>query len=156
MEPVSAASLRVAAASDVPALFDVRLSVTENAMTLEELAGVGVTPDSVRAALEADARAWLAEVDGEPAAFAMADNEEGCVFAMFVRPGFERRGLGRALMAEAERYLFRDHDVLWLNTGEDANIRAHGFYRRLGWRMAGPAGNGETRYEKTAGPEGKR
>ncbi len=153
MEAVSTASLRAAGPSDVPVLFDVCLSVTENAMTLEELAGVGVTLESVRAALEADARAWLAEVNGEPAAFAMADNGEGCVFAMFVRPGFEGRGLGRALMAEAERCLFRDHGTIWLNTGADADIRAHGFCRRLGWRMAGSAGDGELRYEKTAGCE---
>lgn len=152
---MSIVALRAAAASDVSALFDIRLSVTENAMTLEELAEVGVTPESVRAALETEARAWLAEVDGRPVAFVMADNEEGCVFAMFVRPGFEGQGLGRALMDEAERYLFQGHDVLWLNTGEDTGIRAHGFYRRLGWRMAGPAGNRETRYEKTASPEAK-
>jgi len=156
MEAVSTVALRAAVAADVPALFDIRLSVAENAMTLEELAGVGVTPDSVRTALEADACAWLAEVDGRPVAFVMADNDEGCVFAMFVRPGFEGCGLGRALMDEAERYLFRDHDVLWLNTGARADIRAHGFYRRLGWRKVGPAGNGETRYEKTASPEEDR
>lgn len=153
---MSAASLRIAGASDVPALFDIRLGVTENAMTRDELAQAGVTPQSVEAALEANARAWLAEIGGEAAAFAMADNDEGCVFAMFVKPGFEGRGFGRMLMGEAERYLSRDHATLWLNTGADARIRAHGFYRRLGWRMAGPAGKGELRYEKTVTMEKDR
>lgn len=156
MEAVSTVSLRAAGPSDVPVLFDVRLSVTENAMTREELAAAGVTPESVATALGADACAWLADVGEKAAAFAMADRQEGCVFAMFVRPGFEGRGLGRALMAEAERCLFRDHGTIWLNTGADADLRAHGFYRRLGWRMAGPAGNGEVRYEKTAGREEAR
>ncbi len=153
---MNAAKVRIAGASDVPALFAIRLSVAENAMTLNELADAGVTPQSVEDALKANARAWLAETGSEPAAFAMADNDDGCIFAMFVKPGFEGRGFGRALMAEAEHYLSRNHPLLWLHTGADMRLRAHGFYRRLGWRMVGPAGSDELRYEKAMNVEENR
>jgi GNAT superfamily N-acetyltransferase len=141
--------VRVATEEDVEALFAIRTGVRENHQSREELAAIGVTPESVAEMLRTTSRAWLAEVEGEPAAFAMADAERGTVFAMFVRPGREGRGLGRALMREAEGWLFeRGWSEIWLTTGSDPAIRANGFYRHLGWQGAGVEPNGEIRYVK--------
>lgn len=139
-------SIRVATPADVEALFDVRTSVRENHQGREELAALGVTPESVAEMLRTSSRAWLAEMDRRAAAFAMADAALGTVFALFVRPGYEGRGLGRALLAEAERWLFaRGWDEVWLLTGSDERLRARGFYRRLGWRDAGVQPDGQVK-----------
>jgi len=98
--------IRVADAADVPSIFDVRTSVLENHMSLEELARVGITPETVTAMRSGDSRAWVAEEDERMVAFSMADAGTSTVFAMFVRPGIEGKGLGRALMTETERWLF--------------------------------------------------
>jgi GNAT superfamily N-acetyltransferase len=139
-------SIRVATEADVEALFDIRTDVRENNMTREALAAIGVTPASVAEMLRTDSRAWLAEWDERPAAFAMADAGRGTVFALFVRRGYEDRGLGRALLAEAATWLFgRGWDAIWLTTGADAP-GANAFYQRVGWHFDGVAENGENRY----------
>lgn len=135
----------------MPALFDIRTSVRENHLSMEDLASRGVTPASVRAMIDHGEGAWIAEIDDVAAAFAMATRGDRNVFAMFVRPGYEGRGLGRALMAEAEAWLFaHGDDDIWLTTDRDPAIRAHGFYRRLGWRDDGVDAHGEVRYVKRA------
>ena len=139
-------SIRIAAEGDVETLFAIRTDVRENNMTREALAAIGVTPASVAEMLRTDSRAWLAEWDGRPAAFAMADAARGTVFALFVRRGCEGRGLGRALLAEAAAWLFsRGWGEIWLTTGTDAP-GANAFYRRVGWHFDGVAENGENRY----------
>lgn len=138
--------IRIATEADVETLFEIRTDVRENHMTREALAAVGVTPESVAEMLRTDSRAWLAEWDGMPAAFAMADASRGTVFALFVRRGYENRGLGRALLSEAAAWLFgRGWDEVWLTTGADAP-GANAFYRRVGWKADGVAENGENRY----------
>ncbi len=145
--------VRIAAPTpdDVETLFALRTSVRENHQDREELATLGVTPASVAAALAGDARAWIAESDaGEPLGFAMADGAEGTLFALFVRPDAERRGVGRALLAAAEAWLFaRGWPEIWLLTGEDPALRAHGVYRAAGWRAVGVE-QGQVRYVKRA------
>lgn len=142
-------TVRIATEADVLALFDIRTSVRENHMTLEELAAVGVTHESIPEMLRTTSRAWVAEVDGADAAFAMADAELGTVFAMFVRPGYEGHGLGRRLMDEAEGWLFEQGwDEIWLLTGSDPKIRANGFYRHLGWTDVGVQPDGQIKYVK--------
>lgn len=144
---MSTTSIREASAADVDDLFDIRTSVHENHQGLEELASIGVTHDSVRGLLGVDARAWVASVDGRAVAFSMANRPERTVFAMFVRPGYEGRGLGRALMNRAEAWLFANGaDEIWLKTGSDPALRAHGFYRHLGWKEDGPTVDGQVRY----------
>lgn len=140
--------IREAACEDIPALFDIRLSVVENAMTLRELEAAGVTPVSVDAALQSDSRAWLAEVDGEPVGFCMANLDDGCLFALFIRPGFEGRGLGRELIAKAESLLFKRHETIWLTTGSNPDLRAHAFYQQHDWEAGGFADDGQVRYVK--------
>jgi L-amino acid N-acyltransferase YncA len=144
---MNSATIRIASAHDIDALFDIRTSVQENYQGLEELAGIGFTHDSVREMLDADARAWIAEVGGEAVAFSMAKRAQRVVFAVFVRPGHEGRGLGRALMQRAEAWLFGSGaDEIQLTTGSDPSLRAHGFYRRIGWKEDGPGTDGQVRY----------
>lgn len=141
--------VRFATEEDIPALFDIRTSVRENHQSREELAEIGVTPQSIAEMLRTNSRAWLAEVEGTPAAFTMADAGEGTVFAMFVRPEYEGRGLGKALMRETESWLFaQGWDEIWLLTGSDPALRANGFYRHLGWRDAGVQEDGQIKYVK--------
>jgi GNAT superfamily N-acetyltransferase len=144
--------IRLAQPEDVETLFDIRTSVRENHQSREELAEIGVTPASVAEMLDTHSRAWIAEVDGVAAAFSMANAEERTVFAMFVRPGYEWRGLGRALMAEAEAWLFEQgDDEIWLTTGSDPAIRANGFYLHLGWQQTGATEDGQIRYIRSRG-----
>jgi phosphoribosylformimino-5-aminoimidazole carboxamide ribotide isomerase len=144
--------IRIAGQQDIELLFEIRTSVAQNHQSRDELAKLGVTPAAVGDALKAKSRAWIASVDETPAAFAMADSGEATVFAMFVRPEFENRGLGRLLMAEAERFLFQNHRRIWLTTGTGRQIRANGFYKWLGWSATEVMDDGQTRYEKTRSP----
>ena len=147
---IGRAQLRLATAADVPALFAIRTSVRENLLDREQLAARGVTPASVSATLtRAEACTWVIEAAGEVAAFCMADARAGTVFALFVDPAAEGRGYGRALLREAEAWLFdAGWDTVWLQTGADPRLRAHGFYRAAGWVLVGPADHGDVRYEK--------
>jgi GNAT superfamily N-acetyltransferase len=125
-------------------LFDIRTGVLENTQTS---AGLGVTPESVRRMLQTTSRAWLVEVNGTPVAFSMANAADRTIFAMFVRPGHEGCGFGRALMDRAEAWLFESGaDEIWLDTGSDPALRAHGFYQRLGWHRTEIRHDDQVRY----------
>ena len=142
----AAIHIRPAAEADVDAVFHIRTSVKENHLSLEQMAAMGITPDAIREAIAAEPCVWLAEAGGKAVGFAMVDVEEGCVFAAFVLPEWEGRGLGRRLMAEAEASLFRRHVTIWLET--DGRSRASGFYAHLGWKPIATSENGDVRFEK--------
>lgn len=137
----------------MPALFAIRTSVLENHLSVAQLAARDITAESLSAELVAGSlRCWLALVDSVPAGFSMAKLEEGGIFAMFVRPEREGLGLGRRLMAAAESCLFgHGCKEIWLTTDEDPTIRAHGFYRRLGWQTDWVPQEGEVTYWKRPG-----
>ena len=69
--------------------------------------------------------------DDEVVGFSMINGEAGSLFAAFVLPAHEGKGLGTALVRMAEDALFQRHQVIWLETGK--TTRAAGFYRHLGW-----------------------
>ena len=140
-------AIRLAEQADIPAIFAIRTSVRENHLSCEQLTEMGITPDAISQAMEAAPCIWVAEVEGVAAGFAMADAEDGCVFAAFVLPEFEGLGLGRSLMARAEDFLFQHHPSIWLETAE--NSRASGFYRNLGWQAVANLPEGDIRFEKS-------
>ncbi|KUG06848.1 GNAT family N-acetyltransferase [Solirubrum puertoriconensis] len=141
--------LRSATPADVPAMFDIRCSVRENHQSREELAALGVTPESVAAMLEGDGPGWVVEVDGKPVAFAMVIVLEKTVFACFVSPGYEGRGIGCLLMEAAEHCLAHNGiEEAWLTTGANPDLRANGFYQALDWTPAGTDPDGQLRYTK--------
>ena len=151
--PPSDCRIRPAGSADVPDLFRIRTSVAENAMTMAELAAEGITPASIAAMLESgQAAAWLAFRCGRAAGFAMARREQGDVFALFVLPEHEGRGIGGALLGQAERWL-ADQGVAepWLCTGAEPGLRAPGFYRAMGWQAAGRMPDGQLRFVRRPG-----
>jgi len=147
--------VRPATLADVPTLFAIRTAVRENHMSLEELATAGVTPGSVAELVQnPDAGTWLGMWNGVPAGFAMARADPGDVFALFVLPERQGRGVGTALLAEAEIWLAsRGLGSAWLLTGGKPGLRAAAFYEAQGWTAEEREADGQIRFTKRlAGP----
>lgn len=123
---------------DIPALFAVRIATRENALSLEELASLGITEESVRGMMETTHRGWLCEVDGETVGFAMGNGKTGEMWVVAVLPDFEDMGIGSKLMILVEDWLWSlGREEIWLTTDVDTALRAYGFYTRLGWTDSG-------------------
>lgn len=145
---MTTASLRLATPGDIEVLFDIRTSVAQNHLSREQMQELGITPEVLAEAIGNHPCAWIAEWQQEAVGFAMVDQEEGELFALFVRPGHEGKGLGRMLLQRAEESLFEQHDVIHLTTDGNETIRANGFYRRSGWVCAGAVDERDVRFEK--------
>jgi len=142
-------SIRVATPEDVPILNAIRTSVHENHLSLEEMITYGITPAVIADLLRTTGRGFIGSVDGVDAGISIADGAGRNIFAMFVLPDYEGRGLGRLLLAEAEAFL-RDSGPgdAWLEAGAAPGLRAHGFYAHLGWRQDGHMADGQLRFIK--------
>ena len=125
--------------SDLPAAFSVRLSTIENAITMQELEeDYGITPESLAAAMQSAVQGWLCEDDGKMVGFSLGDRATGEVQVLAVLPAYEGRGIGKGLLSRVQDWLFAmGHSEIWLLANPDPDIRAAGFYRKLGWRATG-------------------
>lgn len=141
-------NVRIAQRDDINTLFDIRTSVVENHQSREEIAELGITPESVVKMLETDCCAWVAEIGNQPIGFSIANATEKTIFGVFVLPSFEGQGVGRALMQDAESWLWsKGIEEIWLVTGNDPSLRAYGFYRHLNWNPVGVETDGNFRGE---------
>jgi ribosomal protein S18 acetylase RimI-like enzyme len=125
--------------SDVDACFTVRAHTRQSPIPREHLAAMGITPESTVGDLRSGRiRGWVCEADGQIVGFCSGDCQTGEVLVLAVLPEYERRGVGRRLLAEVVDALrATGHGRLWLAAAADPTIRAHGFYRALGWMPTG-------------------
>lgn len=138
--------VREARGTDLPGISRVRTSVTENLLTREQLDQRGITEASVAASFLADSKGWVALSGDEVVAFAIADRASRSIFALFVLPQFEGRGLGSRLFDLALDWLWDNGaDLVWLTTGP--GTKAARFYERRGWVATGTDPTGDVRYE---------
>jgi GNAT superfamily N-acetyltransferase len=130
---------REARLPDVGELFDVRAATRENAIPRERLAQMGITPDSVSAALASGAtRGWVSLDGPRIVGFCLGASASGEVLVLAVLPEYERRGVGKALLSLVVDWLWSfGPKTMWLAAAPDPRGRAHGFYRHLGWRPTG-------------------
>lgn len=147
----TAAQLRLATPEDVDALFAIRTAVRENALSREQLADLGITPESIATMLATAPCAWVVEVEKEVVGFSLVDLSAAEVFALFVRPEWQGRGFGSRLLAAAETVLFRHHGLIWLVTDGAPAVRANAFYQAHGWRQVAQLEGADVRYEKGRG-----
>ena len=138
--------IRTAQLSDVEYIFDVRTSVNENHLSREEMRQMGMTDSVVAGMITKQQCAWVAIIDEKVVGFSMILPDKGCLFAAFVMPEYEGRGVGRSLIERAEQELFKNNDTIWLET--DSKSRAAEFYRRLGWVKKENVSKSDIRLEK--------
>lgn len=129
--------VREATEADIPEMMALRLSVRENRLFDPSQ----VTAEDCRRYV-ARGHMWVWDEDGEIHGISAATSDTGWIWALFVRPGQEGRGIGRALFAAAcDALIAAGFRTLHLST--DPDTRAARFYRAAGWREAGRTPEGE-------------
>jgi GNAT superfamily N-acetyltransferase len=133
---------RRATVADIKEMFRVRMAVLENRLSDPAL----VTDDICRAMLLDKGAGWVCEADGEVAGFAIVDLSQSNIWALFVHPDSERKGIGKRLHDLMVSWSFENGQVK-LRLSTDPGTRAEAFYRQAGWRQTGVEANGELRFE---------
>jgi len=137
--------IREAQLADIPQLTVVRFAVTENVLSNP---GLVAEADYVEF-LTRRGRGWVAVVEGRIAGFAIVDLSGNNLWALFVQPGFDRQGVGRALHdTMLDWYFAQTRKTLWLGTAP--GTRAEAFYQQAGWHSLGLRPNGEVKFEMAA------
>ncbi len=138
-------NFREAKIADIKGLYSVRLSVNEN-----KLPDPGfITEKEYEKYLTYHGKGWLCEVDEEVVGFAIIGLAQRNIWALFVHPDHEGKGIGKKLHdMMLEWYFDQTHQTVWLGTGP--NTRAEDFYRKAGWKETGRRSNGEIRFELSA------
>jgi ribosomal protein S18 acetylase RimI-like enzyme len=124
---------------DVDALFSVRARTRENSFSKEQLASLGITPQSSSTDLKSGrVTGWVCLHGPNLVGFCNGDGKTGEVLVLAVLPEYERRGVGKRLLSHTTESL-RSLGLrrIWLVASSDPAARAFGFYRSLGWKPTG-------------------
>jgi GNAT superfamily N-acetyltransferase len=118
-------------------MMELRLSVKENRLSDPDRV---TTADYLR--YVEHGHIWIWEEDGEVLGISAGNWKTGWIWALFVRPGHEGRGIGRALFETAcDALVHAGLGTLTLST--DPDTRAARFYRAAGWHETGRTADGE-------------
>ena len=135
-------AVRRAEQSDVCRIMEIRHSVRENRLS---------DPNRVTAAdccaFIARSEIWVWSENDTVQGFGAGDTRDGWVWALFVAPDYEGRGIGRSLLPLACDTIRRaGYTVAHLST--EPGTRAERFYLAHGWTVTGRNQKGELVFEK--------
>lgn len=135
---------REATADDIPQIQRVRNSVKENVLSDPALVSDADCLDFITRR----GKGWVCEVDKKIVGFSIADLLDSNIWALFLEPEYEGRGIGQNLHRLMLDWYFSQTDKpVWLSTAPQS--RAEAFYRKAGWTETGVYGKGEIRFEMT-------
>jgi len=138
-------NFREALVEDIPQIQIVRNAVRENTLSNPGL----VTDKDCEDFITQRGKGWVCELENRIVGFAIADLQGNNIWALFIQPGFEGKGIGRKLHDDMlEWYFTKTKSTVWLGTAPDT--RAERFYRKAGWKQTGIRPNGEIKFEMTA------
>lgn len=130
--------IREASPSDIPVIQKIRSSVKENVLSDPSL----VSDDLCLNYITDRGKGWVYELKGEVVGFAIADLKENNIWALFVHPDHEHKGIGRMLHDNMVNWYFSQTiKSAWLSTVP--KTRAEDFYRTAGWNEDGVTEKGE-------------
>lgn len=134
-------NFRQAIPEDIPQIQIVRNSVKENQLSNPNL----IPDDLVEEFITKRGKGFVCEIDKKIVGFSIVDFVENNVWALFLLPEFEGKGIGKKLhQLMLDEYFSKTKETIWLST--EANSRAETFYKKQGWKNAGFHGN-EVKFE---------
>ncbi len=134
---------REAIGADIPQLQRVRNLVKENVLSDPSR----VTSQDCLEFISIRGKGWVCEMEKKILGFAIADLKDENIWALFVDPEYEDKGIGKTLhKLMLDWYFSTGKETVWLST--DPDTRAAEFYLRQGWRQTGFYGN-EIKFEMT-------
>lgn len=139
-------SYRAATKSDFQICTRIRGSTRDNAIPEGALREMGI--DEAYWFPRVDSGQIVGEVcefNGEVIGFSNGDTTTGEIIVLALLAEFDGRGIGKELLSRVSNQLFAlGWDELWLAASVDPSVKAHGFYRHLGWVPTGRFGaNGD-------------
>ena len=125
--------------SDIDGLFRVRANTRENRLSKADLASLGITPETLAEDISnGRVTGCVCLDDSTLVAFCHGDVQTGEVLVLAVMQGYEGRGIGARVLARVVELLrSAGRSGVWLAASPSDALRAHGFYRFLGWRPNG-------------------
>jgi GNAT superfamily N-acetyltransferase len=135
-------AVREARSGDIGRIQVIRNSVKENTLSDPSL-----VPDSdVQDYIYRRGKGWVYEENKTIMGFAIVSVLDKNVWALFVDPQHEKRGIGRQLHDQMLDWYFQQmEETIWLGTAR--GTRAESFYRKAGWIETGIHGKGEIKFE---------
>jgi len=140
---------REAIIEDIGQIQFVRNSVKENMLSNPSL----VTDKDCEIFMFERGKGWVCTIGNSIVGFAIADLVERNIWALFVHPDHDRKGIGRTLHNIMLDWYFSKQDYVWLGTAP--GTRAELFYEKSGWRNVGMYGK-ESKFELTAAEWGAK
>ena len=135
---------REALVGDIKNMQIVRNSVKDNVLSDPSF----VTDKECENYITIRGKGWVCDIAIAVIGFAIADLEENNIWALFLQPGYEGKGIGKKLHdIMLDWYFSKTKEKVWLSTAPDT--RAEMFYRKCGWKEVGKHGQGEIKFEMT-------
>lgn len=136
--------IREAKIEDIKQIQIVRNSVTENTLSNPDL----VTDKDCEEFISIRGKGWVCEIENTVVGFSIVDLKENNIWALFLSPEYEKKGIGKQLHDVMLNWYFEQtKENVWLGTSP--NTRAENFYRKAGWMEIGTHGKGEVKFEMT-------
>ena len=132
-------TLRKAVPADLPRCIAIRGLTRDNPIPEDTLATIGVTPQSWQTPLQQGVfTGVVAEHEGTIIGYCFGDLTTGEVLVLALLPDYEGAGTGKRLLADVvDKLTASGHSEPWLAAAPEPTVRAHGFYRKLGWVPTG-------------------
>lgn len=135
---------RDAKIDDIKQIQIVRNSVNENTLSDPNL----VSDDECKEFITVRGKGWVCEIGNRIVGFAIVDLKGNNIWALFLNPEFEKKGIGQQLhRIMLDWYFVQTKNKVWLGT--EFNTRAENFYRKAGWVEIGLHGTKEIKFEMT-------
>ena len=131
---------RPATAADAPACLALRGLTRENAISVAQLAAMGITAESWADAVASGNLPGFVCVDEQATivGYCFGDKASGEVVVLALLPEYEGRGLAKRLLNLVVNVLVEaGHHRLFLGCSPDPAVRSYSFYRQQGWVSTG-------------------
>jgi len=123
-----------------------QIQIVRNAVKENTLSNPALVPDSdVEDYIMKRGKGWVCIIEDVVVGFSIADLVDHNIWALFVHPNYEAKGIGKKLHDLMLDWYFNQTDnEVWLSTAP--GTRAEAFYRKSGWKEIGVYGKGEIKF----------